>query len=54
MNIDPAKYWDTNRIDVDDFEKMMVMVMVSSDDDDGGGDEMNIDLVQDAVGSPTL
>ena len=42
------------QIDVDDFEKMMVMVMVSSDDDDGGGDEMNIDLVQDAVGSPTL
>ena len=42
------------QIDVDDFEKMMMMVIVSSDDDDSGGDEMNIDHVQDAVGSPTL
>ena len=32
----------------------MMMVIVSSGDDDSGGDEMNIDLVQDAVGSPTL
>ena len=40
--------------DVDDFETMVMMVIVSSDDDDSGGDEMNIDLVQDAVGSPTL
>ena len=39
---------------VDDFETMMMMVMVGGDDDDSGGDEMNIDLVQDAVGSPTL
>ena len=38
---------------VDDFETMM-MVMLGGDDDDSGGDEMNIDLVQDAVGSPTL
>ena len=42
------------QIDVDDIETMMMMVIVSSDDDDSGGDEMNIDLVQDAVGSPTL
>ena len=42
------------QIDVDDFETMMMMVMASSDDDDGGGDEMNIDLIQDAVWSPTL
>ena len=42
------------QIGVDDIETMMMMVMVGGDDDDGGGDEMNIDLVQDAVGSPTL
>ena len=42
------------QIDVDDIETMMMMVIVSSDDDDSGGDEMNIDLVQDAVGSLTL
>ena len=42
------------QIGVDDIETMMMMVMVGGDDDDSGGDEMNIDLVQDAVGSPTL
>ena len=42
------------QIVVDDIETIMMMVMVGGDDDDGGGDEMNIDLVQDAVGSPTL
>ena len=42
------------QIDVDDIETMMMMVNGSSDDDDSSGDEMNIDLVQDAVESPTL